>query len=218
MHAASKSPPEASPAAAPVPVDPAATPLKRGLLWAAVALAVACGLVWGLTSLPDARERLAAVPLNGTGFSGQDVGLTEMEQNALARANVLHRHYTFGGRSFYVTAIDGTRDRHIVHDPRYCFQGAGWRVLAEREVSLPGGSGTWLRAREGENEAQAVFWFFDGRTRYSSPLKYWWQTTLRRLTVGRSGPEPVMVMMQSVEIAEEDWPGVALAATSALGL
>ena len=48
--------------------------------------------------------------------------------------------------------------------------------------------------------AEAIFWMSDGRERHSSPSRYWYQTALRRLTLGRSGSEPVLIILQP-------WPG-----------
>jgi hypothetical protein len=40
-----------------------------------------------------------------------------------------------------------------------------------------------------------MFWFSDGSRRFPSMLEYWARTTLRRLTLGLTGEEPVAVMI-----------------------
>jgi hypothetical protein len=179
---------------------------RRAGLWAVIGVAMACGALWAMYPLPDAARRLQSVPRSGAGFSSTDITLTPTELQALGRVNLIHRQYQVENQSFYTTIIDGTKDRHAVHDPRYCFQGAGWNVLAERKLDLPGGEANWVRATQGDREVQALFWFSDGKTRYTSVLRYWWQTTLRRMTLGRSGAEPVLVVLQSFGREQPDWP------------
>ena len=174
-------------------------------MWAVIAGAVICGTLWAFYPLPSAASRLAAVPSSGATFASRDVALTPSELQVLGRVNLLHRQYQLGPRQFYATVIDGTKDRHAVHDPRYCFQGAGWNVLSERKLMLPGGEANWVRAINGDREVQALFWFSDGSARYTSMLRYWWQTTLRRMTLGRSGAEPVLVVLQSFGTGQPDW-------------
>lgn len=178
---------------------------RRAALWAVVVLAFVCGTVWALYPLPDAVQRLERVPRSGANFRSTDVALTPTELQALGRVNLVHRNYEVAGQSFYATLIDGTKDRHAVHDPRYCFQGAGWTVIAERKLALPGGEANWVRAMHGEREVQALFWFSDGAKRYTSVLQYWWQTTLRRMTFGHSGAEPVLVVLQSFGAQQPEW-------------
>jgi hypothetical protein len=178
---------------------------RRTLLWTVIGIAVVCGALWALYPLPDASARLQAVPKSGGDFASTDIALIPSELKVLGRVNLIHRQYQMDGRSFYTTVIDGTKDRHAVHDPRYCFQGGGWHVLSERNLSLPGGQANWVRAMNGDREVQALFWFSDGRSRYTSMLRYWGQTTLRRMTLGRSGPEPVLVVLQCFGGEQPDW-------------
>ena len=185
------------------------TTRHRMWLWVVLVFAVVCGSVWGLYPIADAAKRLAAVPKRGPDFDSRDVALTASELTVLGRVNLIHRQYELNRRAFYATLVDGTKDRHAVHDPRYCFQGAGWKVLDERKLPLPGGEANWVRAINGGREVQALFWFSDGATRYTSLARYWGQTTLRRMSLGRSGPEPVMIVLQSFGNEQPDWASFA---------
>lgn len=177
----------------------------RVWLWLALAVACACSYLWTRPASGDAGLRLAGIPLAGAGFEGADLKLDPAAQRILGRAAFLHRRYVFGGREVYVTVIDGSRDRHVVHDPRYCFEGAGWHARAAPPVPVAGGSAQPLGlSRDGQN-LQALFWFTDGVSRHASVVRYWWQTVLRRLTLGRSGPEPIIVVVQSVGAEPPDW-------------
>ena len=209
----------------PVPSNPSlelatAPPLgrRRLALWIAVAVAGLSGVLWAIYPLPDAAERLAAIPRSGADFTSQDVALTPVELQVLGRVNVVHRFYRLGATQFYATVIDGTKDCHAVHDPRYCFQGAGWKVLSERKLPLKGGEGHLVHAVNGQHEVQALFWFSDGAGRYTSLMRYWGQTTLRRMTLGRSGAEPVLVVLQSFGNPQPDWSVLAPTAIESLRL
>jgi hypothetical protein len=191
---------------------------RRGVLWAVVVVAALCGALWSFFPLPDAQARVSAVPKRGAQFQAWDLPLSEAEQAAFARVTLVHRRYAFKGHDFFVTVIDGTHDRHAVHDPRYCFQGAGWHVVDERKIALPGGEATLLTTEQAGEKAHAVFWFSDGARRHSSVLRFWWQTTLRRLTLGRSGAEPVIVTLQSYGPNQPDWSTAAGDVAKELGL
>lgn len=201
-----------------IPARAAAPPRGRRWLGAGIALAVFCGVAWGLYPLPDAAARLRAIPLAAGDFVGTDIPLTPKEREVLGRVNVVHRAYRDGHHEIFTTAIDGTRDRHAVHDPRYCFQGAGWRILEERPLALPGGTARWVRAANGPRTVEALFWFSDGAGRHASPLRYWAQTTARRMTLGHSGAEPVLVVLQSFGERPPDWATFAPDYLRALGL
>lgn len=171
----------------------------RSLLWLAGLVAAACGFLWQFGQRTDpARARLAAIPLTGENFYGQNIPLSPTEQRVLGRADLVNRRYRFGDRQLFVTVIDGAHDRHAVHDPQYCFQGAGWQVTGERGLVLPGGTGRALHLVRGTESFDALYWFCDGATRYASFPRYWWQTTLRRLTLGQLGSEPVLVVVQDL--------------------
>lgn len=190
----------------------------RIALWVAMGAAVLSGMLWALFPLPDAAARLNAMPRTGPTFASEDIALTPTERQVLGRVNLVHRRYQHGNAQFYATVIDGTKDRHAVHDPRYCFQGAGWKVLSERKLPLKGGDGHLVHAVNGQYEVQALFWFSDGAGRYTSLLRYWWQTTLRRMTLGRSGAEPVLVVLQSFGPQQPDWGALGPTVIESLAL
>jgi hypothetical protein len=191
---------------------------RRGWLWVVVVVSAIAAVAWSVFPLPDASARFAAVPLRGPGFTGVDVPLTPSERAAFGRVNVQHRRYDFGGRIVFLTLLDGTRDRHVVHDPSFCFRGAGWQVQTERAVPLPRGAATWVAIERAGAQAQAVYWFDDGATRHASPPRYWWQTTLRRLTFGRAGDEPALYVLQAVGPDQPDLAALTPEMVRALAL
>ena len=180
-------------------------PNRRRLLWALLAVAVVVGAVWEFFPLRDARARLNDIPTYGLEFTGRDIPLDKNEAGSFGKVSVLKRLYQFRRYRFVLLVIDGARNRHAVHDPVYCFRGAGWQTVMQESLPVSGGEVRRLRLRRKGRETDAVCWFSDGATRYSSALRYWWQTTVRRLSLGRSGEEPVLVILQPYGEAEIDW-------------
>jgi len=190
------------------------TPLS---LWIALIGVMILGAVWEGVRLPDAAGRLKQLPLKGPGFAGRDLPLKEVELKVFGKADVLHRVYVAGGQKFVLTIIDGTNDRHAVHDPLYCFKGAGWTVRSREPRPVAGGQAALLRLGREERDVEALIWFSDGRERHASALRYWWQTTLRRVSLGRSGEEPILIILQPAEGSSLVWER-AFAALPALRL
>jgi len=77
--------------------------------------------------------------------------------------------------------------------------------MVRKPVPVEGGAAQLVRLSKKGQETEALFWFSDGSCRYPSPLRYWWQTTLRRLTLGHSGKEPVLIVIQPVGTEIVNW-------------
>lgn len=167
-------------------------------LWLLLAAALALSLAWEWVPLGDASARLDRLPLVGLGFAGREVPLSAVEAGVYRDARVVKRIYQAGSQRTVAIILDGSRNRHAIHDPAYCFHGAGWTTQAERSVAIPGGEAKLATLVKNGQVAEAVYWFSDGRRRHASAPRYWWQTTLRRVTLGRSGAEPVLVVLQPV--------------------
>jgi Protein of unknown function (DUF3485) len=176
------------------------------ILWAGLAIAILLGLIWQLYPLPDAKKRMDTLPLVGKGFVGTDVPETEFEQIFFKGVNVIKRVYRIEHANFFVTVLDGTHNRHVVHDPYYCFTGSGWTIQSKKEIPLKHGDGEELVISKNNREKAAIFWFTDGTIVYRSPFEYWWKSTIRRLTLGRSGQESILIMIQPLDTTKDiDW-------------
>jgi hypothetical protein len=178
---------------------------KQLWLWVVFGAAVVCGAIWQLYPLKDASDRLSKIPAQGFGFSSQALPLDGDEAKILRRANVVRRRYSLGKNSLVLTVIDGTGDRHAVHDPFYCIRGSGWDIISDNSFNIPHGEARLLRMRKNGRETEALVWFSDGLRRYPSASVYWKQTTLRRVTLGKSGEEPVLVNLQSMDGKPVNW-------------
>ena len=181
------------------------TSRAQKFLFAGLLLAVVLALAWDLVPLPDAQGRVARFATDGLGFSSRELPLNETEKSIYGAAQVLKRIYRVGRENYVVVIIDGARNRHAVHDPAYCFRGAGWTVAAERPLALPDGAGKILSLRKGPETREAVFWFSNGRERQAQVARCWWQMAWRRLTFGASSPAPVLVLVQPLDGDHPAW-------------
>jgi hypothetical protein len=175
-------------------------PSTRKAFWIGIGTIAALAVTWDFIPLNDASARLKLLPTSGLGFASRELPLSDTERQVFGKAALIKRVYQVGSDRIILQIVDGTRDRHAVHDPLYCFRGSGWTVTQQRDRPIPGGTARHLILSRNGTAAEAIFWLSDGRERHSSPSRYWWQTALRRLTLGRSGSEPVLIILQP-------WPG-----------
>lgn len=176
----------------------------------AVALAAIVTLLWELVPVADSSRRLQDLSSAGLGFSSVDMPLSRTEADVYRTAETVKRLYQMRSGSVLVIAVDGSKDRHAVHDPVYCFRGAGWRLSTRRPFPLPGGAGVCVELMRGSERREAVYWFTDGHSRHASVSRYWWQTSCRRLTFGAWGANPLLVLVQPADGQGEsmDWERV----------
>ena len=181
------------------------TTKTRTILWTGLAFAVVLGSLWQFVPLRDAQDRVAALPKSGIGYVSQDLPVPPEMRAVFGDAQVLRRSYAVRGQRFVLWVVDGSRNRHAVHDPLFCVRGGGWEIRSQGDFALEGVQARLLRAVKAGREVESLLWFSDGRTRHASAPRYWWQTTLRRLTLGASGPEPVLVNLQPVDPQGMNW-------------
>jgi hypothetical protein len=179
--------------------------LKRRWLWAALGTVMILSLLWEVVPRPDASARLDRLPVAGFHLFSKDMPLNPVEADIYHGANVRKRIYQAGHEKFILLAIDGTHDRHAVHDPLYCFRGGGWTVGSDRLMPIPGGVARRLDLTKNGGTVEVMYWISDNRTRHASALRAWWQSTLRRLTFGFSGEEPVIFILQPLPGTTVNW-------------
>lgn len=178
---------------------------SQSILLGSLLVAVLLASAWDMVPLPDAQSRVAGFASAGLGFNSREVPLSETEKSIFGAAQVVKRVYRVGREDFAIVIIDGARNRHALHDPAYCFRGAGWSITGEQPFTVPGGAGKILSLRKDGEAREAGFWFSNGRERYGRVARCWWQTALRRLTFGASGPSPVLVLVQPLDDRAADW-------------
>jgi hypothetical protein len=192
--------------------------MKRRILWVALILTALLALAWPLIPVPSAALRLAAIPTSGPDFQSQPLELTADDRAFLGEAQAVQFLISMrGGGRLVLTVIDGSRNRHAVHDPGYCFSGAGRKIQSERTVTVPSGSAAWVSTVK-DNEKTETLWFFDdGRHQFTSLFEYWLATSSRRATIGRSGAEPILVTLRSLPDEPVNWDRVRQILLPALG-
>ncbi len=176
------------------------------LAWAAAVLAAVLALVWKSAPLDDAQERIKVIGAGGP-QKLTNLELAPWEVEFFGDAKAARWLATGSSAAVIVTVVDGSGNRRAVHDPGYCFRGAGWTVERETPLLLPHGKAVRVDLRRDTETLEAVYWFSDGRQAYTSPTRYWWESTLRRLTLGASGPESVLVLLVPARDNHTDWGG-----------
>ena len=182
--------------------------LKRRWLWLALGTVMAMSLLWELVPRSDATARLNRLPVAGFHLVSRDIPLNKVEEDIYHGANVRKRLYQAGHEKFILLAIDGTHDRHAVHDPTYCFLGGGWKVGTDRTLPIPGGVARLLNLTKSDGNVEIMFWISDNHVRHGSAMRAWWQSTLRRLTFGLSGEEPVIFILQPLPGTTVNWDDI----------
>ena len=192
--------------------------MKRAILWGALILTALITLVWPWLPMPSAANRLAAIPTASADFHSTPLEFSAADSAFLGKAQaVQHLVEMRGGGHLVLTVIDGTNNRHAVHDPSYCFAGAGWKIQAQNSVKVPSGEATWVSLAKDASTAQALWFFDDGSHQFASPFEYWLATSARRATLGRSGAEPVLVSLRSLPGEPVNWDRVRQILLPALG-
>ena len=177
----------------------------RKFLWSALITAVLACVVLELLPHTKRASRLTQLPARGLGFAGRDLPLIEAEATVFQRAAVVKRLYQVGDSRFVLLAVDGGGDRHAIHDPLYCFRGAGWAITSETATAIPGGQGKIVRLTKGQQTAEAMYWISDGTQRHASAMKAWWQATKARLSAQPASHAPVLVLLQPVTGSTVNW-------------
>ncbi|MEI8341155.1 MAG: exosortase-associated EpsI family protein [Verrucomicrobiota bacterium] len=179
--------------------------MKTKYLWIALIAAILLATLWERFPLADASKRLQSLPHNSLLMESRDMPMTPAEQANFSGTTVIKRFAAAGRDRIILTVVDGTHDRHAIHDPVFCFRGAGWEVDSMETLPLEKGDARIVRLRQGTRTAEALYWFTDGRRQFANPVRFWWQTSLRRLTFGASGEEPVLVILTSTGETTPNW-------------
>lgn len=165
--------------------------------------------------LPDASKRIASIPLDGSTFSGKNIPLTENEERFFGSANAIRRIYKISGDYYYITIVDGTLHRNALHDPYFNFKEHGWTIAGTKEITIPRGVATLVTLERGDTRGEGLFWYSDEEKHEATPLRYWFETVIRRITLGKFGKEPILVVVEpinrktlEIETLEKNFPDI----------
>lgn len=195
-----------------------AGPMKQRAFGCLVVVAVILMFGWPMIPVPSAETRVAALPTSGPDFQSRSLELTADDRAFLGKAQAHQSLISLrGGGRLVLNVIDGTRNRHSVHDPSYCFSSAGWSVRSKTPVKVSSGDAILVTLTKDSEQAEALWFFDDGKHQFISPIEYWFATSCRRATLGRSGNEPVLVSLRSYPGEPVDWDRVRHILLPALG-
>jgi hypothetical protein len=179
---------------------------KRKIVTTAIIVGCLIMVAWPQFPLKDASDRLERIGKAHGGYTAHELPIRDSDITTLGSAQAVSYFIETGKKSgYFLTAIDGTKNRHAVHDPSYCMSGAGWKVDEQKELSLPRGSGILLTVHREKEQTQVLCFYDDGEQQFSSPFDYWAKTSLRRLSLGMSGEEPIFVMCKPAPNQGVDW-------------
>ena len=180
-------------------------PLNQNkVLGVALALAVILTVIWDNVELEDAAQRIQAFQNqpSATRVQVQNLPHSPTEIEILGEALAVKNLYQISDQQFLVIVMDGTKNRQAVHDPTHCFHSGGWTIDQETELPSAKGFAKQLQIHRPNQNAEVLFWYSDGKKHHSSPFTYWMKSTLRRMTLGTSSEEQVLVIVQKLSPSE----------------
>lgn len=181
-------------------------------------LAAMIALIWPALPMAGGHDRLSAMPLDGPDFQSVPMELTPADQKFLAGASAVQRIVRpRHGQPFMLTVIDGSGNRHAVHDPTYCLAGGGWKIIDKQQMAMSSGQATRISMEKDGVKMEALWFFDDGREQFTSPFTYWSRASLRRATRGLSGPEPLLIMLRIPPGESADWKRISQVILPSLG-
>lgn len=153
---------------------------------------------WDHLPMDVGESVMERIPQDGWEMRSREVPLSDLEKKWLAGAEGVKRLYEIDGHYWLLAVTDGSRNRQVVHDPEYCFRGAGWKIEGRERLPLGRGWAEKLALSRDAERMDVLYWFSDGGPPFVSMIEYWGWTTLRRLTRGASGSEPLLFLLRPV--------------------
>jgi len=174
-------------------------------LWVAFGSLAFASVLYGVFPKPDASARLAGISYKDIGYTGVELPFSQEEKEFLGPAQATKRRYRHGDTTLVMIVIDGTENRHVVHDPSFCYRGAGLSVMKQESFPLLNGEGVILTVGKGDQSAEIAYWFSDGEHRFSGFTEYIVRSALSRLSFGKIWQQPLMVTLQVETAPQFDW-------------
>lgn len=155
--------------------------------------------------LSNGQERVQRIPTYGPGFALRPLPAQADDAALFGKAQV-HR-FTLACRqgNFLLTIIDGTDNRHAIHDPVYCVSGAGWQVTEEQEIKTSHGRVKALRLNKQGRETHLLYFFADGERHWTSPTRTWLGQAARRASLGTTSEAILLVELQPYQKTKPNW-------------
>ncbi|MCB1119394.1 MAG: hypothetical protein KDK65_05485 [Chlamydiia bacterium] len=129
---------------------------------------------------------------------GVEVPLTAYEKKIFKQIALKKRKIEHAGNTYLVTILDGTNNRSAIHDPLTCMWGMGWQPIEQKRIPTPKGTLAWAKLGSENRTKEMIFWYTDTDSHFHSRWQYLFKTSLRRLTRGYSGTEPLLITIQPI--------------------
>jgi hypothetical protein len=175
------------------------------ILWFTLVFACALGITWQYFPLENASARIRPVLAK---LGGEELPKIGWEASFFKDVDLYKRLFQNGDTTICIFIIDATRNRHVVHDPLFCYQGSGWKVTGSQEWPLPKGKGMIVSLERDGVTKKFGYWFSDGKECYNSFFRYWLTCSLRRMTLGLTGAEPVLITIDVSGNAPCNWQAI----------
>jgi EpsI family protein len=156
-------------------------------LFTALVLVLAAALLSYLGSevrpqkLQSPLDRLPRV-IDGWQAMAPDRKLDNRTLELLKPQNYLLRNYHNNGRNIalFVAYFGLQQEGQMIHSPRNCLPGGGWKIASRKLVTVPGPNGGWKVNHlilESELDRLSVLYWYQGRDRVE-PNEYWERLSL----------------------------------------
>ena len=179
---------------------------RKRILVALVGVSLVCGLFWDQAELHSAEQRIDELPGRGFGYSIVRMELSGDQKKVYEGVAAWRMMVRAGGQDAVLFVVDGTRNRHAVHHPEFCLRGSGWTVNGSRNLAVTDSlTVRHIDMHQGDLQSDALYWFSDAESAWTSMNRYWMSATMRRVSLGLSGEEPVMIILQPVPGRPVDW-------------
>ena len=146
-------------------------------------------------------QPLDSIPLVLGGAAGQDVQISEKEQEAAGMTSYIFRVFEHSPAPYtvYVGYYDHQTQGKTIHSPKNCLPGSGWEALRSTtaSVSTPAGPVTVNRyLLQNKSEQALVFYWYQGRGRVAAnEYRVKWELLRDAAIRGRSEEALVRVVV-----------------------
>lgn len=175
------------------------------LQWVIVLFVIAATFAFKVNATSQQHSALDDIPVSGYGYDGRALEFSQAERVFLGNAEAIKHEYSQASYRLIVVVVDGSNNRHAVHDPIFCLRGAGYETTGQAAFPIINGHGQLVSLAKGPTKQEVAYWFTNGEQRYTSFSRYLAESALNRLTLGKLGQQPKMVTVYSVGERIPNW-------------
>ncbi len=175
-------------------------------MWVILVVAVALTILLEAFPVGSRPNPGMSLPMKAPLIYGENVELNSREMLIFGEGEVVKRLYHVAGNPIMVNVVDGKQNRHAVHDPIFCFRGAGWSIISESVMLSGKGEIRIMALSKNDEMTRVAYWFSNGERHYISPIEFWMRSFLHRATFGYWGDESVLVVIQLLSEGQKSLP------------